>query len=478
MPLTPPLPAPLTLWLTDRTRSDTGLARCARKRYLDTMAGPTGYGYAAVRDSIPLTTGLAVHAGFEALCRVLQTEDRLPTSEETRAIALDAQAAYVAKVEAKGFLGILQGPLTDETIAEQRVLISGLLWAVRLRFLPWFHAHYRILSLEEERLHFLTCTCGAGPLAPAEHVQRGCQGIALMLRRDCLAERRMGHSLAYFEVKTTGWDSEAWAEQWEIKPQLGIGTLDVEQQFPGKEISEIYILSLSKGRRAKDRYEDDDPTVVQRKKQQTPLCYGYCRPANPPLMPDDWLPSYEWTTPDGQKKRKSKQHRRRGIWELDQSDWPTWLAYHAQEPLMPPEEFWVRNLPDSITDKVCSLLGPLNRQDAQLLSLRTAMIADEERWQTIAWELYEAQQAGATWAHPEFQRLLDRLVPCSWACRPFGKEHQCVHIPTCYHYQGWQDPIGSGQFKPRRPHHDPELQQAIARGLLVEQTEEEDDDVS
>jgi hypothetical protein len=32
---------------------------------------------------------------------------------------------------------------------------------------------------------------------------------------------------------------------------------------------------------------------------------------------------------------------------------------------------------------------------------------------------------------------------------------------------GWDDPIGSGQYQPRRPHHDPELQQAIARGLLV-----------
>jgi hypothetical protein len=31
---------------------------------------------------------------------------------------------------------------------------------------------------------------------------------------------------------------------------------------------------------------------------------------------------------------------------------------------------------------------------------------------------------------------------------------------------GWDDPLGSGQYQPRLPHHTPELQQAIARGLL------------
>ena len=475
MPTPPETPtaAPL-LWYTDRTRSDQGLARCRRQRYLSTLFGPTGYGIAPASESLPLATGLSVHDGYEQLGRILQTADRLPTAEETRAIVAEVQQAYVAKVEARGYLGILAGPLTDETIAEQRVLLSGLLWALRLRFLPWFHEHYRILSLEEERIHFLTCTCGAGPLPPADHVARGCQGIALQLRRDCLAERRGTSTLAYFELKTTGWESEAWAEQWETKPQLAIGTLDVEQQWPGREVTEIYVVALNKGRRVKDPYEVDDGTP-KRKKQQTPLCYGYCRPSNPPLQPEDWLPAYQWTTEDGTIRRASKQHRRTGVWELKDSDWTTWIAYHAQEPTMPAEEFWVRNLPTALLDKVCYLVGPLNRQDTQLKSLIEGMRADEEAWQAIAWDLYETQQQYA-WASPAFQQLLDRLVPCSWACRPFGREHQCAFVPICFREQGWDDPLATGRFKPRRPHHAPELAQAVARGLLVEQAEDESEE--
>jgi hypothetical protein len=464
-------PAPLSLWLTDRTRSKTGLGRCPRRRYLGTHFGPTGYGIAATSESLPLATGLAVHEGIEAFSTILIKDDRLPTAEETRVIAATAQTTYRAKVDARGFLGILKGPITDETILEQEALIAGLIWAVRLKFLPWLHQSYKLISAEQERLHFLSCTCGAGPLDAAEHIRRGCTGVVLMLRNDLLAQRRGAPTFAYFEAKTTGWESSAWSEQWETDPQLALGTLDVEKQY-GQEVTELYILGIGKGARKKDKYEGvDDPM----KRQQSALCYGYCRPGNPPLAADDWLPSYEWVNEAGETKRKSKAHRRRGVWELPDSDWPTWLAYHQQDPAMPPEEFWVRMLPPAVLEKVCFLLGPMNRQDAQLQSLRLSMQADEERWQQTLWTLYELQQKFA-WDHPVFQGTLDQLVPCSWTCRPFGKEHQCEFKGICHRDEGWQDPLATGHYKPRRPHHAAELQQAIARGLLVEQTEEEQEE--
>ena len=465
-------PAPLTLWLTDRTRSKTGLGRCKRKRYLSTHFGPTGYGITAKSESLPLATGLAVHEGIEAFAAVLMKDDRLTTAEETRAIVLEAQTRYRAKVEARGFLGILGGAVTNEIIKEQAALIGGLIWVVRLKFLPWLHAGYRVIAAEQERLHFLSCSCGAGPLDSAEHVRRDCQGRVLMIRTDLLAMRRGANTLAYFEAKTTGWESDAWSEQWETDPQLALGTLDTEKIY-GAEVTELYIVGIGKGRRAKDKYEDSDPNG--RKKQQSALCYGYCRPGSPPLMTDDWLPAYEWINEAGETKRKSKAHRRRGIGELPDSDWPTWRAYHQQQPEMPPEEFWVRMLPPTILDKVCFLIGPMNRQDTQLASLRTSMDWDEAQWQSILWDLYELQQK-FPWASPEFQARLDALAPCSWMCRPFGKEHQCEFVPICHRDQGWEDPLGGGRFVPRRPHHAAELRQAIARGLLVEQTEEVDED--
>lgn len=468
-PTTPTPAPPLTLWLTDRTRYKLGTARCPRARYLSCHAGPTGYGLTARRDSLPLVTGISAHHGLEAFAQLLAREDRLTTLDETRAIIATVTRAYVTRVEARGYRGILSSAHTEETITEQATLLSGLLWALRLKLLPWLHERYKVTVVERERLHFLRCTCGAPPLDQAEHIRRSCHGQALMIRTDLLAEQRRGSSLAYFECKTTGWDSDAWAEQWETDPQLALGTLDAPALY-AKEVTELYIIGLSKGRRAKDRFDPEE-----RKKQMTPLCYGYCRPGNPPLAPDDWLPAYEWTSNDGETKRASRAHRRRGVWEIETSDWPTWHAYRAEDPGMSAAEFWVRMLPTSLLDKVCFLLGPMNRQDRQLAATLRGMQGEEERWQQTLWRLYELQQQ-YPWASEVFQSELDRLIPCSWACRPFGKEHQCEFVPVCHRHQGWDDPIGSGQYQPRLPHHEPELQQAIARGLLPEQAETPDEE--
>ena len=457
------------LWLTDRTRFKDGVARCARKRYLSNYAGPTGYGLVARRESLPLATGISVHRILEDATHIL-THDRLPTLAEARASIGTRVAEYIARVDARGYRGILSGPQTEETIAEQGELIAGLGWVLHLKFLPWFHQTYQAIAVEQERLHFLECACGAPPLDAEEHLRRGCTGKALMIRTDLLARRRSGQGLAYFECKTTGWDSESWAEQWETDPQLALGTLDAEALWGG-EVTELYVVALSKGSRKRDRYEDDGV-----RRQQSPLCYGYLRPGNPPLMPDDWLPSYEWVNEAGEVKRKSRAHRRTGVWQLQGSDWPVWLAYKGSDPQLTPSEFWVRQLPVSLVDRICHVIGPMNRQDQQLRSLLRSLQAEEGRWQDALWRLYELQQAGHVWPSAVFQSELDRLIPCSWACRPFGREHQCEFVPVCHRHVGWDDPMGSGQYQPRLPHHTPELQQAVARGLLPEQAEEPEEE--
>jgi len=456
--------APLTLWLNDRSRYKVGTGRCPRQRLLGYHWGPTGYGITTKQDSLPLATGIYTHTGIARFGAILQQHDRLPTLEETRAIIGEVCAAYVQRVEARGFLGILSSEHTAETILEQQLLIGGLLWALRIKFLPWLHQAYRILSVEEERLHFLTCTCGAGPLPLADHVARGCQGKGLMLRNDILAQRRGATTLAYFEFKTTGWESDAWADQWESDPQLGIGTLDVDRLF-GAEVTELFIVGLQKGARRRDKKDPEG-----RRKQLSSLCYGYRRPGNPPLMADDWLPAYEWITDQGEVKRASRAHERTGVWALEQSDYPVWEAYRRQDPALTPGEFWVRMLPASVLDRVCFVLGPMNRQDHQIASVRQAMIGEEERWQGVLWALYEAGLT-QSWASPEYQALLDKMNPQSWNCRPFGRDHQCEFYGICHKEEGWTDPLGSGGYVPRRPHHQTELDQAIGRGLLPEDAE-------
>jgi len=482
------------IWLTDRSRYETGTGRCAYARYLRYHAGPTGYGLAHKAESVPLTTGSSVHQGTELLLKILKQHNRLPTVEEVREVVRHVRALYEKKLMAKGFRGgILTGPIVEETIREQSCLIGGLIWTTQLQLLPWLHQEYRILEVEQERLHFLSCTCGLSEaiLDQAQHDARGCQGQALMLRTDILAQHRQMTHLAYFEVKTTGWESDAWADQWETKPQLGLGTLDLDKRY-GREVTELYLIGMNKGRRAKDQSKEakeasalpEENPLASMKRQQSALCYGYCRPGNPPLAKDDWLPAYEWVTDAGEVKRKSKAHKRLGIWELEQSDWSVWRAYKGSDPTLSYDEFWYRQLPQSILDKICFVLGPLNRQDHQIQSLRRSMKAEESRWQEILWKLYEAQQppsnvvdnaasrAAYGWASEGFQAKADALIPRSWNCRPYGKEHECEMVPICFRQAGWDDPIGSGKYQARLPHHTPETEQAVLRGLLTEQAEE------
>ena len=463
------LAAPL-LWHTDRSRYKVGTGRCPRQRYLSYHWGPTGYGITTKADSLPLATGIYLHKGVEAFGQILLQEDRLPDLHETRSIVAQIRKDYVERVEARGFLGILSSEHTADTITEQSALISGLLWAQRLKFLPWLHEQYRLVSVEKERIHFLSCTCGAGPLELAQHVARGCEGKVLMIRNDMLALRRGGTTMAYFEFKSTGWESDAWAEQWESDPQLGIGTLDVQKIY-GSEVTELYIVGMNKGARRRDK---DDPQG--RRKQISSLCYGYLRPGNPPLTSDDWLPSYEWVDQDGAIRRASRAHKRTGIWQIKDGDAPTWLAYRGQDHSQTAEEYWVRMLPESVLSKVCFLIGPMNRQDHQIASVRTSMAAEEDRWQGILWDLYE-YQLHYPWASPEFQSKLDQLIPQSWNCRPFGKDHQCEHYQICHKHEGWQDPIGSGSYQARLPHHTSELEQALARGFLVAEAAEAEGEI-
>lgn len=458
------------IWLTDRSRYETGTGRCAEQRYLRYHAGPSGYGWATSSESVPLTTGTGFHDGLGGLANILKAHDRLPTETDVRQLIADARGRYETKLSDKGFRGgMFTSPVIDETIKEQSTLIHGLVWAVALRFIPWLHTTYKVLEVEQERLHFLHCDCGAGPLPQADHDARGCAGRALMIRTDILAQHRQGGHLAYFEGKTTGWESEAWAEQWETKPQLGLGTLDLEQRYQA-EVSEIFIIGANKGSRKKDKTGPEEGPLYGMKRQQSPLCYGYCRPGNPPLAKDDWLPAYEWINEAGETKRVSKAHKKRGVWELDKSDWGLWQAYQADGTITP-EEFWARQLPQSVLDKIVFVLGPMNRQDAQLASLRRAMDGEEERWQQTLWTLYELQQQpGMDWASEAFQTAKDRLISRSWNCRPFGKEHECEFIPLCFKHTGWQAPASMG-FVPRRPHHQPEIDQAVARGLMIQDAE-------
>lgn len=470
--------APLSLWLTDRSRYTTGTGRCGRERYLKNHAGPTGYGLVKARESLPLMTGSYVHQALETLYKHLQHEDAFPTVEVIRGAINSAIASYEKRIEQRGYRGLLASEKTEVVVKEQGYLLTGLVWAACRTVLPWIHTNYRILETEGESIYVLDCTCGLGSavLDATAHDAKGCLGIGQMLKQDAVGQKREGGSLAYFEAKTTGWGGDNWAPQWETKPQLAIGSFGLFEKY-GKEISENFILGLYKGSRKTTKPTDpfEDPVT----RQESPFCYGYLKPGNPPLATDDWKPAYEWIADDGTTQYARRPYSKSAVWEIENGDWPVWVKSHAADPSLTPAEVWVNSLPKSVLEKQTFLVGPLNRQDAQIAALKRQIPGEEHKWQEIAWELFDLKENGFDWASAEFQEKLDQLVPASWDCRRFGTKHECEFVDLCFKKSGWQDPLGSGVYLNRRPHHSSELQQAIDRGLLPEiaaEDEEEEDD--
>lgn len=430
-------------WLTDRSRYETGTGRCPRQRYLGYHAGPTGYGYVKRGESLPLATGIYTHVGCESLCAILMAQDRLPTDEEVRVSIAHALGQYEKKIIDRGFRGLLQSESSDFILREQMALVEGMIWAFRLLILPWLHHEFRLISVEKEESPY--------PL--------GDGSIGLMQRLDALGERRMTGALAYLDIKTTGRSSDQFSEEWEIKPQLALNTLGCLDRY-GKEVSELFVIGLNKGYRKKG---SDEIT-----RQESPFCYGYRRPANPPLAAEEWLPSYEWIDASGQTKRAGRDYKKAPTFEYPNGG----------------VEGWVKQLPESVLKKQVFLIGPLIRQTTQVEMLARQIAGEEEKWQKVLWDLYGVQQIliGAGTApeqvqsHPMFQAELDRLVPCSWNCRPFGAKHQCEFVDLCMRQPGWEDPIASGKYAPRLPHHEPEKAQMTERGLMPEGLEVEEEE--
>lgn len=473
-------PAPTTIWLTDRSRIETGLDRCQRARFLNYHWGPSGYGVMRKAESIPLAAGIHYHGALAHLLEYVHHYDALPPDTVVRDGIRLAHQAYDQVITARGLAGLDQGQRLEDVVREQKTLIEGFVWAYRLSLLPWIHEQARVISVEHEDAKVIGCTCGLGDFVGtiAEHEARGCEGIGFQYRLDLLTEYRQRPGVvSYWEFKGTGQTGERWDTQWETMPQFPLGAL-MEQDRIGHPIHEAWVVGLIKGRREGDTYNPETKRREGELRQQSVLCYGYKKPANPPLEEEDWQAEYEYRDEFGKGHRLGKAYQKTGIWEL--------APLMAASPLVglqnfgdvSPSEFWCKWMPQEVLAKQIALVGPLQVSQVLLHDIVEEVVAEEQRWKGILWELYQALEAGGfDWTGPTYQAALRRLVPRNFtACRRYGKRHQCQFVPECFYHEGWQDPLGSGQFIVRRPHHAAELNQLISRGLAPAEGWAEDDD--
>ena len=470
------------LWLVDRSRIVDGRGFCQRARYLNYHAGPNGYGITMKATRLPLMTGIASHDGLAPIlewCRQHPLHITTPPDQVIRDAVKAAQATYWQVVKARGFAYLEETEEVRTVTREQTYLIEGMIWAWCLAVLPEILQRAQIIEVEVDDTYVVGCSCGLGDgtLTKADHEGRGCQGIGLMCRPDFLALTRLTQELEYHEFKTTSMDSITFRDKWEVMIQLFAATLDAERRLQ-KHVQSIYVHGLIKGKRGGE-YNPDTGKYDGTVRQNSIFCYAYKKPAVPPMEQEEWAAEYNYIDEYGKNRRLGKAFQKVGVWELPDAvisatlETPDWEAQGVTR-----GEFWAKWIPEAARRKNLLLLGPFTRQSQMVEHFVQEMIGEEEGWQAGLWRLHDCATAllmegidgdywRDVWPHPEYQYLLDRTFPRSYECRRYGGRNRCQFETICFEREGFQDPMGSGKYIARRPHHRDELEQAIGRGLLL-----------
>jgi hypothetical protein len=441
----------LPLWLTDRSRFEAGTGHCARARFHGYHDGPHGYGWQRRAQSIPLVTGTLVHQPLAAVLECLRVTDALPPDTLVYRAIVRAQAEYARLVVTRGLTNTLDPAELNHRVHEQTTLLEGLVWTWVRVVLPEFHKVYRVIEVEQEDVTVIGCTCGIGDRfgEAHEHAARDCAGIGWMTRGDCLAQHRGTGGYGYHETKTTGVASMNWEAEWPYRVQLVAGVLGAERRL-GITVDEVWIHALIKGR-FDSTWDPEQGKAAGPKFQNSPLVYGWHRPANEPLAPEEWQASYNYVKPDGSRGRLGKTYARTGIWELG-----------TPAGCLSPSDYWTRWIhPTGLLGESYRLIGPIYRQAWKLDTFLRQLVAEERRWQDGLWKLHDVA------ASPDDRTiLLDRHFPQNRgaACHSYYGD-TCPFLPVCERKEGWEDPALLGYLM-RRPHHQPELDQAVGRGLL------------
>lgn len=469
------------LRLIDRSRVADGRGFCTRARFNNYHLGPNGYGIALKGTKVPLMTGIGAHEGLAPIlewCRQHPTWITCPPDDVIRAGVAYAVDRYWRTVTARGFAYLLESEDVKAVTREQTHLVEGIIWAWCLEVLPDILQRGQIIEVEVDDTYVMGCTCGLGDgvLTQADHEARDCTGYGWMCKPDFLVLTRLTQELEYHEFKTTGMDTPTFKDKWEVMIQMFAATLDAERRLQ-KHVQTIYVHGLIKGKYQGD-YQQETGKYDGPRKQQSVFCYGYRKPANPPMEDEEWAAQYNYTDADGKNRRLTKNYGKAGVWEL-----PDYYVQHSGIPTK--GEFWVKWMPPEVRKKQLILLGPFSRQTQMVSHFTTEVVSEEQAWDHKLWQAYdlgisllEAQPEHCTddpaadwwrlvWPNQDFQALIDRLFPRSYECRRYGARSRCQFEDLCFEREGWADPFLSGRFILRRPHHQQELDQAVARGLLL-----------
>ncbi len=396
-------------WLTDRSRVMDGLQNCPTSRYFQYHSGPLGMGISPQGFSIPLWTGIMLHGMLESVLRLYKSAQDAVQGSPVALEAVDRSslriAINLAKQEAineageAGFEGE-EGSALDFVLTEQSNLAEGLVWGWIRACLPKFLQDYEIVALEQEL-----------PLdLRAEDLD-----IRLQTRPDLILRSRVTGKLLIADWKSLGSGkiSDSYIQEYRESVQMAVGTLATEKHF-GEPVESYSIFVFCKGGR--EVFESRGKRS-ETKRTYNHLLYAKFQPPQPPLH-------------DGAFELK-------GFWVDKEPSWlQEWLRTSPEQSIM---EAWVERMPLETLYELYAEIGPYPRQDYMAIDFLEVLKGEELRWDKLA-TLHQGK-------YPD-----SKLIPKSYDCHKFGR--QCPYYDLCFKIgDTWKDPLGSGKFKLREPHH-------------------------
>ena len=232
--------------------------------------------------------------------------------------------------------------------------------------------------------------------------------LTLQARPDLVLRNRNTGALWNFELKTTGYIEAQWLQSWTKAPQLQLTVLAAEQSF-GEPFAGSVVVGLYKGRKGRDG------------RQSSPFAWGWRTEDLPGILRPQF--SYE-------------EQRRKGWERFLTNGYPGGVAQ------------WVADMPSELLANQFVMTEPIFVRRDLVDALVRQVIAREDEIARAATRF--AVDGVVTPA------VLDEVFPQYFNnCTPaFG--HACEFNEPCWVPWVGRDPLASGLFQPREPHHEAE----------------------
>jgi hypothetical protein len=283
-------------------------------------------------------------------------------------------------------------PDLEVIVAERAFLLRGWMLGHARVVLPNLLSEFKIVSIE------------------ASTGWNHAPGLVFGFKPDLILERLDDGTLWYWEAKSTANTSAKWFKSWEFDLQVHLTAL-AYRELKGVPLAGTIIQGYAKGRK------DYDTGHLS-----SPLIGGWMKPADPPLLPAQ----YALRRPQSWKGWKQVS-----VTDMGQDQWFDLFS------------------PADLASEFPATAPIFLNEDLAFSALRQA----EWREREIAASRLVLRDPST----PEGVKaaVVERVFPMTGKCSPSWGE-PCAYLRACWEPLVADDPLGSGVFIPREPHHEVE----------------------